>query len=297
MPSVVPVQIERSPWFDEQPASPRLPEDRFCVDFALWPAEREGKPTLALLGAYRIPGRYAELYGGRTFGALRIVAVDPVAGQVYHGDAMRPLSTPLSDYLRTRTPEPPDEGGRRIEASSHFNVDLRGQLALPEAGAAYPVFVWFDELVSPVRLAEVPGEEAAVAEEAAPIARWGMRFGPGAFPDDAGDALVALSATVAEGEGGPASVTVAGAVRPEAVAEAARRLMVVFAKGAISRRVYWRAVELPEAPPAGQATRFAFELDRLIDPTDWPQRYFLTAWAGRAVARPVVLHAGEDAKK
>ncbi len=85
-----------------------------------------------------------------------------------------------------------------------------------------------------------------------------------------------------------------GGVAPAAVAGAARPLLVVLAKAAVSRKVTARCADLPEGA-AGGPVGFQFTLDWLIDPADWPQRYFLTAWAGKALAWPAVVDAEPEA--
>jgi hypothetical protein len=150
------IVISRQPWTGVQPQSPPLAPGRMSLDFALVPARSPLGATVALLGAARLPGRFADIYGGRIEGAVNIVAIDLRTGAVYHNHAEPAGVVPLASVM---DPDPkPAPGVARFEQmDSYFNVDLRAQLRLPPHGARYAVFVWLDDMVSPVRVAKLPG--------------------------------------------------------------------------------------------------------------------------------------------
>ncbi len=159
-----PIVISRQPWYGVQPQSPALVPGRLSLDFALVPATSPRGSTTALLAAARLPGRFAEIYGGRIEGAVNIVAIDLRTGAVYHNHAERGGTVPLASVM---DPDPrPAPGVARFEQiDSYFNVDLRAQLRLPEHGAKYAVFLWLDDMVSPVRVAKLPGPPPSGREE------------------------------------------------------------------------------------------------------------------------------------
>ncbi len=152
--------IEKQPWTGALPQSPRFAPGRSGLDFALVPATGSKGPTLALLGTALLPKRFGETYAGRIEGAIRIVAVDLRTGELYENSAEPRNTVPLSKVMNPN-PQPNSSSSSTTgddPVETYFNVDLRVQLGIPTHAARYAVFVWLDELMSPVRLAQLPGE-------------------------------------------------------------------------------------------------------------------------------------------
>ena len=216
------VIISRPLWFGPQAGSPRLPGEGPGLDFALRPGRRGGAPTVALLGAVRASGREADIYGGRIAGAVQIVAIDWQSGQVYHAAAERPGAVPLSMVMKD--PEPPAPGEASIEAiETHFNLDLRGHLGLPAQPANYAVFLWLDQMTSPVRVAQLPGPDKRVQP----------------LPKKAGTRVAVSGAA----PGKPSN-------RVRIQAPGAPAGVIVLTLGYRSRELKWRRVTLPGAAGA-----------------------------------------------
>jgi hypothetical protein len=181
------IVIARQPWYGVQPQSPALAPGRTSLDFALVPATGPRGATVALLAAARLPGRFAEIYGGRIEGAATIVAIDLRTGAVQINQAEAGGVVPLASVMN---PDPkPQPGVAAFEQiDSYFNIDLRTQLRLPPDAARYAVFIWLDDIVSPVRVAKLPGPAPQAGAEKAPAGTPpGIHFGQTPrTPDPAG---------------------------------------------------------------------------------------------------------------
>ena len=149
--------IEKQPWTGALPQSPRFAPGRTGLDFALVPAAGSRGPTLAFLGAALVPKGYGETYAGRIEGAVRIVAVDLRTGEMFENSAEPRNAVPLSKILNP-DPQAGSSATGNEQVESYFNVDLRVQLGMPAHAARYAVFAWLDDLTSPVRIAQMPGE-------------------------------------------------------------------------------------------------------------------------------------------
>ena len=153
--SQAPMVLTRSFWSGPQPESPHLPVEGSSLDFVLRPATAAEGPTLALLAAARLPGPIAETYGARAEGATQIVAVDSATGAVFSRPAEREGSAPLS-AIGSR-PKASQAGGATVDSIEvWFNADLRSHLDLPPEAKTYSVFLWLDEMTSPLHLADLP---------------------------------------------------------------------------------------------------------------------------------------------
>jgi hypothetical protein len=155
--------IQRPVWNGQEPASPALPARGFGLWFHLTPARAGDSRTLALLACARLPGRYADVYGGRVAGAIEIVAVDAATGRVYHAPAERPGAPPLAAVMNA-APAPPRKGiAPTQDMEVWFNADLRGHLGLPLFSSDYTIFLWLDEMTSQPAKAILPGASVAQA--------------------------------------------------------------------------------------------------------------------------------------
>jgi hypothetical protein len=151
--AAAPIAIGLQPTYERLALSPALAAGTKGLDFALAPGAGSRGPTIALLGVARVPVSYAETYAARIEGALFIVAIDLRTGAVYQATAEGHDIVPLAKAMR---PDIVQAGRDQVER--YFNVDLGVQLDLPRYGAKYAVFVWLDDLVSPVRIAQMPGD-------------------------------------------------------------------------------------------------------------------------------------------
>lgn len=250
------VTITQALWYGSQPQSPLLPAEGAALDFALCQARRGGSLTAALFGAARVPGRHARVYGGRIHGAIQIVAVEWNTGHVYHAPAERPGAAPLAAVMKDPDQTPPGEAA--VEGiQSHFNVDLRAHLGLPEVAANYAVFLWLDEMTSPVRLAQVPPPQgrAVAAPRRTPasimVSSAGAR--PGWLKIQAGAGLPALS---------------------------------LLAMGYRSRELQWRRVRVPSvAGPGG----FQLDISDLLGPAGAESKVLVVACGGGTVSNVLVV--------
>jgi hypothetical protein len=181
--------IEKQPWTGAQPQSPRFAPGGSGVDFALVPATGSRGPTLAFLGAARVPGRYGETYAGRIEGAVRIVAIDLRTGAMFENHAEPRNAVPLSKILNP-DPRPSSSATGNDQVESYFNADLRVQLGIPMHAAKYAVFAWLDDITSPVQIAQMPGEPlTGGAPKPVDAAAIGVRFGTSAQTPRAGEGI------------------------------------------------------------------------------------------------------------
>jgi hypothetical protein len=253
--------ITRPLWYGPQPQSPRLRQDAFVLDFKLQPARHAGAPTLALLGAARLPGGYARTYGGRIHGAIQVVAIELESGRVYHAVAERAGAVPLAAAMRADTP--PQRGEATLEdIETHFNADLRAHLGLPMNPANYAVFLWLDEMTSPLRLARLPGPQGQVAPETR-----------------AAGARITLVQ--------PAPRTKPAAIRVQAAG--AVDSILVLALDYRSRALKWQRVPEPKQAPAGGKGGIELDLSDLLAAGGRRQKTFIVASAGQALSNVLVL--------
>jgi hypothetical protein len=136
----------------------------------LRPARNGNAATVALFAAAHVPGRMAEVYGGRINGAIEIVAMDSATGRVYFRSGERPGAVPFSAVMDRRTTRDPHSAPTE-SADTWLNCDLRAYLELPSQAATYVVLLWLDELTSRVQVIDVPGAAASDAVRAVPASR------------------------------------------------------------------------------------------------------------------------------
>jgi hypothetical protein len=283
MPSEPVVQIPSTPVHGLQPNSPALPPRGFAFDFAVRPAvDPSGNPTAALFASARLPGRYAEIYGGRMEGAINIVAIEQQTGRTYHRNAERGHVPPLSGVMNPN-PAPPAPGVAYFESiDTYFAVDLRTQLTLPPSAANYALFLWLDEVTSPLRWVQAPGtqtppEPLFPGPQAAALQ---FRQTPGS--PAAGPAEIVLQRAAGD-------LRVFGSVGP-AVAAAGAGPLTILALDFRSRTLKWHTTPL---------NGLAFDFDLLalfggpgiLDPGQPPRRVFVLAASRGALSRVLVVEA------
>ncbi len=140
-------------WLKAPVEPPALDEEAFGLVQRVYASPDEGRPCLA--AAFRVPGRLAGMYGGRITGAIQIVAVDARSGEVHYREAEPRTGIPL-------VPRSPEGLMLPSAVSGSFGVDLAGHLDLPPERRRYHVFLWLDEMVSPVAVVETPGADPEV---------------------------------------------------------------------------------------------------------------------------------------
>jgi len=286
--------ITRQPWYGVQAQSPRLPAESLGLDFALRPARSSEGPTVALLGAARLPGRYGDIYGGRIHGAIQMVAIDAEGGGVYHSHAERGDAVPLAAVMNP-APRPPASGVAAIqEVETYFNVDLRAQLGLPAHRGRYAVFLWLDEITSPVRMADLPSVPPEATARPAPDASSGaIDFRKTEWtPKAAGTGIVLRLASPRQRR--PGQLRVYGAVSP-ALLSGSPLTLTVLALDYRSRSLKWRCVPVPRQARATREGAFDFDLAGILGESPWrdaaeaPQKMFVTASLGRALSNVLVI--------
>jgi len=174
--SQTPTVLTRSFWSGPEPESPRLPAEGFSLDFALRPATSATGPTLELLASARLPGPIAEIYGARAEGATQVVAVDSATGAVFSRPAEREGAAPLSAVIGSRPRASRTSGATIDSIEVWFNADLRSHLGLPPEAETYSVFLWLDEMTSPLRLARVPASGEPPSHASPPVIASGIHF-------------------------------------------------------------------------------------------------------------------------
>jgi hypothetical protein len=283
MPSEPVIQIPSKPVHGLQPNSPALPPRGFAFDFAVWPAvDPSGQPTAALFASARLPGRFADIYGGRMEGAVNIVAIEHQTGRVFHRHAEGGHMVPLAGAMNPN-PAPPAPGVAYFESiDTYFAVDLRKQLTLPPGAANYATFLWLDEVASPLRWVQLPGTQTPPEPLFPDPAAAAIQFRFTSGSPAAGAADIVLQRTAAD-------MRVYGAVGP-GVASAGAGPLTILALDFRSRTLKWHALPL---------NGLAFDFDLLalfggpgtFDPGPPPRRVFVVAASRGALSRVLVVEA------
>jgi len=283
--------MPRTPVYGPQPDSPPLPPETFGLTFAVRPAlGQDGTPTLAMFAAGLLPGRYAQVYGGRTQGAVEVVAIGSGSGRVYHHRAERNDAVPLPLVM---TPQPPPADPEEAEVESidaYFGVDLRAHLSLPAEAAAYTVFVWLDEMTSGALRVAVPGGQAETPPQPV-VAPPGFHFRRILGAPQAQGAEIVLQRAAGEtrvyGAAGPALL----GPLPEGTTD----YLTVLGLDFRSRLLWGHSYPVPEAARAARDVAFDFDLNYLsggpgwLDSTEPPRRGFVVACLGEALSRVLVV--------
>jgi hypothetical protein len=291
--SSAPIVIPPTPLYGPQPDSPPLPPETFALDFAIRPASSQaGTPTVALFAAGLLPGRYAQIYGGRAQGAVKIVAIDTRTGRVYHNNADRDDAVPLPLIMKPQPPPPEPEEAEIESIDCYFAVDLRAQLVLPPEAATNTVFLWLDEMTSPARIVPLPGPEGAAPPALAGPFHPAFYFRrTGATPQAAGAEIVLQRASGESRVYGAAGPAFLG---PPA-AEGGADQLTILALDFRNRALKWHSFPVPDAARIARDLPFDFDLTGLFGGPGWmdalapPRRGFLVACLRNAVSRVLVV--------
>jgi hypothetical protein len=280
-----PITIGSRPTYGAMPQSPAIPPSP-ALAFTVSPAVGQtGAPTVALFAAGLLPGRYAEIYGGRIPGALAIVAVDTRTGEIYHNGAERGHSAPISAVMHP-APQPPKLGQATVDSIElYFAVDLRAQLQLPSWSSQYSLFLWLDEMTSAARQIELPGPP------------------PDNIPSSATASTIAYSLMMGPPTTAPTEIALresggrlAGEIGSDLLSQSARYLSLV-ALDYRSRAFTGRSFELPAGYPQGSNVSFQLVCSELFAGPGWldaprgPRSVFVLAALGGALSRVLVLTA------
>ena len=295
MPIDQPITITSSPWYVREPATPVLPKAFLGLDFVLVQATHDNVPTIALLGTFRMPGRYAQVYGGSIPQALRIVAVNTATGQIYNNHATNMHATPLAAAMRPEPPPVPEGVAAPNSIEQSFNVDLCDQLGLPPEAGHYSVFVWIDDFVSPVREIDLvpfpkrPGKPGVPGDVPA-FSRIHLRK----LPESPEVAEKTVRLVDSDPGGNPAEIEIYGTVgavvmdvRPGRDPHASAYLSV-FALDYSDRQLSSRSVRLGAASELAAGFSFDFELMTLVSPIG-RKKIFVVALAGITLSRVLVV--------
>jgi hypothetical protein len=144
----------------------------------------------------------------------------------------------------------------------NFNVDLRAQLSLPKEEARYAVFLWLDEMTSPVQIVDLPGPKAEASAleklQSAPSAPESFSFRKTeSSPDPKNSEIVLAQKGVTR---------VYGAVNPSLFSSQKKETgehLTVLALDYMSRRLKWRSAAIPEEILQKRECYFDFDLFNL----------------------------------
>jgi hypothetical protein len=258
------LRIQESVWQDEGQADFDVPDGKPRLGLRVQPATDPFGDTAALSVRAAASARHEAVYGGRVGSAVEIVAIELRSGRVYartqdHGEAV-PLAAVMDP-----------EAGRDVALDTvglltAFNVDLAWQLALPPEAGHYAVFLWLDELVSPVRVVELPFAEKRPGTPA-PAARAAAREAAVTLtaasppPEDA-PALFLKDISAQESGRRVRGALKLGAVRERLLAGAQQPVLNLLVLDFLTRQVGSVDVIIPEDAPS--FTAFEVDVDRIL---------------------------------
>lgn len=294
------ITIRDQPWYGEEPDSPALPQDGFALVMSVVPARSRTGPTSALLGGYRVPGHLVRVYNELITGAIEIVGVDGSTGYVYHNNAEEDggEAEPVTVNLN---PPPPAPGVLPSSArSAHFNVDLREQLHLPAEKGNYHIFLWLEELTSPVEEIELPGPAPKSPPPPPPErADDGLLAFKESYesPRARGKQVVLALPHPQEKPSNDTPVMIYGAVGPGCIPTnpprkgEPRKTITVLGICHQSRDFRWQSTPLPVEVIEQKTCSFEFDLLRLLKGAKRPQKVFVIAMCGGAKSEVLVVDA------
>ena len=149
--------IDENIWYESHAHSPAFPQEQVGIHYELLPANSANGPTLAMFASMVASSSLLKRYGGRVTGAIKIIAINPDTGDIFHASAEPEESVPM-DIVTRPQPNQTDSnpGPQPTSMKLHFNVDIGAHLSLPSAEQKYTFFIWLDEYVSDNKSATVP---------------------------------------------------------------------------------------------------------------------------------------------
>ncbi len=149
---ITPMKVTHRIWGEKYPTTPELGYEQTGLGFQAVPGVGMAGDTVVLTANYVACSPILNYYEGQLPGPILLVAFDPNSGVVHNHPVLDAKSPPV----RVLTPE----GVKPIQGDSiqkaPFNVDMPSLLALPPEAARYHVFLWLDNVVSPVILVDTP---------------------------------------------------------------------------------------------------------------------------------------------
>ncbi|HUU84314.1 MAG TPA: hypothetical protein VM243_12495 [Phycisphaerae bacterium] len=302
-----PITIEQSPWYEREAPSPQIGDDQFALEVAFSAARRDDKPTVALLGAYRLPGRYGDMYGGRIPGAINIVGIDPATGRLWFNTGETVDAAPLK-HAMDPDPEPPKPGAvQRVAVEGLFNADFAGHLGLPPEKAGYSAFAWLDEMTSSVHSVDVPENKDRPETRGHPPG-WvdveTLRFQRSAHSPKLEGSPIALRWRKTDpSAAGVAGIDVYGALDPKLLPQKPPQegepptYVTVMALGHRNRELQWCSAGVPAEAIEAKEGFFEFSLRQLVEWTEPAQRVFVLCVVGTEKSDVLVIDPARQARQ
>lgn len=288
---------------DGVPQSPAIPPKPALL-FDVVPASRGGVATTGALGALTLTPRQSQVYGANADQFLRLIAFDPMLGQLWHRTTMRPHSAPIGPAraFNPAKPQRPPSGALVPDGYAHqYAVDFPAALSLPADAARYTCVAWLDELVSEPHVCLVDENKtrlgvppvSAEASSGTPV-----HIRSGAQSPERADGAISLKAAASE-EGGKIG-RVLGSIGPGVLPKvapgvaAAPKYLAVLLVSALTHQVAARVVRLPGAVfDETGCGEFDFEAADFFPDARWryekPEPVFVICIAGGVVSKAITL--------
>ncbi|ATB49184.1 hypothetical protein [Corallococcus macrosporus] len=278
------------------PHHPALPAGRAGLAFTWLPARGDQGATVALFGTGTVGMPHAVVYGGYLDGAILVVAIHLATGQVYASAPVDSDVVPLS--ARRLDPDAAVASAsplaQKMSMTTHFNADLAVLLGLPAEGGDYGVFLWLDDLTTPVQRVHVPENAARRAPAASRPAAVELTVGGAAHAPARGEEAIAL-------EWAPGKARLVGSLAASALdrePDSAREPppLTVLALCQRSRALGWHST--PVAERMRKAGGHSFEVDpgALVQCAVPPERRFALAVLGGLGPAVAVIPPDEPAR-
>lgn len=148
-------------WFSPTDESPPVSSSAIAdLQFRLVAGESSSGPSIALLAAYKLGWPYLDLYGDQIPKPVLVVAIAASTGKAYVSD-LNVVHLYIEDDaiildISDEQANLPGPVSNRLSKQGWFNVDLAALLDLPPGSDFYQVFLWLDDLVTPVQTVQVP---------------------------------------------------------------------------------------------------------------------------------------------
>jgi hypothetical protein len=278
------IEVSDTLWYGKTPYSPVVPKGSGLV-FTPVEAVSASGPTVALAAAYRVGSPYTEYYGGQLPRAIRVIAVNEETGRIYEAGLNGPDHPPIQVLVSDKSAV--DTQGQRSFESSFFNFDAAHLLRLPADSGRYKMFLWLDELVSPVVTVAVPanparGKGQPVSASTAPV--FDFNPGPVAQIVESGKAELFLS-------GKSDDSVVHGSWLPGNMDESQKPVLWVMFTSHRDRKFGWLVFYSKDLPQHQDIITFRFDVGNLLKTSGIAQKIFLLSLSNNAVSNVHVVNA------
>lgn len=276
------IKVSETLWYGKIPGSPDIPATQGLA-FIPVDAASESGPTVVLAAAYRVGKPHTAYYGGQFPRPIRVVAVNEQTGVVYEADLNSPEHPPIMVLASDEAAAKPDGSSE----TAFFNLDMIALLRLPEESGRYKVFLWLDQLVSPVITVDIPanpsrGKGKPVASAPVNVVKFDTE--PQTRQPEAASAGLNLT-------GKPGEPIVHGSGSEIHVEHPDQPVLWIMATSHRDRRFGWVMLRASELP-AG-ASRFSFSLNYLdlVRSANIPQKIFCLGLTTTGVSNVYVGHS------